>query len=212
MPFFPWRICILLCLGISVVGSGCVRHVPPVEPSPTMVRTYVELQPGWRVRVVTPVLKSGKYVADFRAMPPSSGGAIELSAGDDFVGYETSFYRVSPAAPSGVSIEFISSTVTVDGKESQKQQPIVRLFQMPAAARHVRLVFLTRVSRADHNQAILAAAELNELDRLTTLVEADPATNCRVQDSSYCEWVPEGIAVRAEKLDPAHRRNWIPAS
>jgi hypothetical protein len=160
---------------------------------------------------VTPVLKSGKYVTDFKEMP-SSGGAIELSAGDDFVGYETSFYRVSPSAQSGVSIEFMSSAVTVDGKDSQKQQPIVRLFQMPAASRHVRLVFLTRVSRADHNQAILAAAELDELDRLTRLVEADPATSCRVQDSSYCEWVPDGVAVRAEKIDPVHRRNWIPAS
>lgn len=211
MPSCPWRFCIFLCLGITVVGAGCVRHVPPVEPAPTTVRTYVDLQPGWRIRAVTPVLKSGKYVADFKELP-SSGGAIELSGGDDFVGYETSYYRVSPAAQSGVSVEFISSTVTIEGKKSQTQQPIVRLFQMPAAVRHVRLVFLTRVSRADHNQAILAAAELDELDRLTKLVEADPATNCRSQDNSYCEWVPEGIAVRAEKIDPAHRRNWIPTS
>ena len=69
---------------------------------------------------MTPVLKSGKYVTDFKEMP-SSGGAIELSAGDDFVGYETSFYRVSPSAQSGVSIELMSSAVTVDGKDSQKQ-------------------------------------------------------------------------------------------
>jgi hypothetical protein len=211
MSSFPWRYCILFCLGITVVGAGCVRHVPPVEPVPAAVRTYVDLQPGWRIRVVTPVLRSGKYMADLRAMP-SSAGAIGLSAGDDFVGYETSFYRVSPTAQSDLSIEFVSSTVTIEGKVSQKQQPIVRLFQMPAAARHARLVFLTRVSGADHNQAILAAAELDELDRLTKLVEADPTTNCRSQDNSYCEWVPEGIAVSAEKLDPAHRRNWIPAS
>ena len=147
---------------------------------------------------MTPVLKSGKYIADFREMP-SSGGAIELSAGDDFVGYETSYYRVSPAAQSGVSVEFMSSTVTIEGKKSQKQQPIVRLFQMPAAVRHVRLVFLTRVSRADHNQAILAAAELDELDRLTKLVEADPATNCRSKTTAIASGCPKGSQFAPKK-------------
>jgi hypothetical protein len=194
------------------VSTACLRHVPAVEPTPTRVRTSVDLHPGWRIRVVTPVLKSGRYIADFKETL-STSGAIELSAGDDFIGYETSYYRVSHAAQSGVYVEFMSSTVTLEGKESQKSQPIVRLFQMPRDARHVRLLFLTRVSRADHNQAILGAAELDELDRLTELVEADPAANCRPQpNNAYCEWIPEGIAVRAEKPDPAHRRNWIPAS
>jgi hypothetical protein len=171
----------------------------------------VDLQPGWRIRVVTPVLKSGRYVADFK-QTSSTSAAVELSAGDDFVGYETSYYRVSRAAQSGVYIEFMSSTVTIEGKESQKSQPIVRLFRIPREAQHVRLIFLTRVSRADHDQAILGAAKSDELDRLTELVEAD-AANCRPQpDNAYCEWIPEGIAVRAEKPDPAHRRNWIPAS
>jgi hypothetical protein len=209
MPSFPQRLYTLVCLCITVVSTDCVRHIPPVEPPTIPMRTYVDLQPGWRVRVVTPVLKSGKYVSDFKGIP-SSGGAIELSAGSDFVGYETSYYRVSPAAQSGVSIEFVSSTVTIEGHESRKSWPIVRLFQMPPTDRHVRLLFLTRVSSADHNQAILAAKELNELDRLTELVEVDPATNCRApSDIEYCEWVPEGIAVRAEKPDPAHRKNWI---
>jgi hypothetical protein len=170
----------------------------------------VDLQPGWRIRVVTPVLKSGRYAPDFKTMP-SSSGATELSAADELVGYEASYYRVIPAARSGVSIEFKSSTVSIGAKESQNQQPVVLLFQMPKAARHVRLVFLVRVSHADHNQAILAASELDELDRLTKEVEADPATNCKSRDASYCEWVPEGITVRAEKIDPAHRKNWIPA-
>jgi len=160
---------------------------------------------------VTPVLKSGRYIADFK-QTSSTNGAVELSAGDDFVGYETSYYRVLRAAQSGVYIEFMSSTVTIEGKESQKSQPIVRLFQIPREARHVRLVFLTRVSRADHDQAILGATELDKLDRLTELVEADPAANCRPQpDKAYCEWIPKGISVRAEKPDAGHRRSWIPA-
>jgi hypothetical protein len=208
MRSFRQHLYTVLCFSVTVVSIDCVRHIPPVAPPTTQIRTYVDLQPGWRIRVVTPVLKSGKYVTDFKEAP-SSGGAIELS-GDDFVGYETSYYRVSPAAQSGVSIAFVSSIATIQGHESLRSEPIVRLFKIPPTARHVRLLFLTRVSRADHNQAIVAAKEPDELDRLTELVEADPAKNCRAQsDSEYCEWVPEGIAVRAEKRDPAHRRNWI---
>jgi hypothetical protein len=205
-----WCCCVLLCLGISVVGTGCVRRVPPTAPAPAAIRTYVDLQPGWRIRVVTAVLKSGRYVPDFRETP-SSSGTIELSAGDEFLGYETSYYRVLATGQSGISIAFMSATLTIGGKDSEKARPTVLLFQIPKAARYMRLVFLTRVSHADYNQAILSATELDDLDRLTKEVENDPATNCRSQDASYCEWVPEGIAVRAEKKDPAHRKNWIPA-
>jgi hypothetical protein len=117
----------------------------------------------------------------------------------------------STTGQSGISIAFMSATLTIGGKDSEKARPTVLLFQIPKAARYMRLVFLTRVSHADYNQAILSATELDDLDRLTKEVENDPATNCRSQDASYCEWVPEGIAVRAEKKDPAHRKNWIPA-
>lgn len=210
MPSFLRHSCITISLALAAISPGCVRHRPPVAPPPPVARTYVDLQPGWRIRVVTPVLKSGKYMTEFKEMP-SSTSAMELSAGDDFVGYETSYYRVTRARGSGIFIEFISSAVTIEGKESRKPRPIVRLFDIPASARRVRLVFLTRVSRADHNQAILAASELNDLDRLTELVQFDPPANCKTQANTYCEWVPEGIAVRAEKSDPAHRRKWIPA-
>jgi hypothetical protein len=168
------------------------------------------LQAGWRIRVVTPVLKSGKYVADLKELP-SSGGAIELSAGDDFVGYETSYYRVKREEGAGVSIQFTSAGVTIQGNESRKAGPMVQLFKLPASARHLRLVFLTRVSEADHNQAILAAGKPDELDRLTELVQSDPAANCKIDADTYCEWVPQGIAVRAEEPDRAQRGKWIPA-
>lgn len=209
MPRFPRQLSLPLCFGLASVLSGCVPRIRPVEPPPSMDQSYVDLQPGWRLRVVTPILKSGKYKADFQETP-ASGGGVQLAVGDDFVGYETSYYQVG-AAESGVVVRFSSAKVTVNGNESPRAQPLVRLFDLPTSARCVRLVFLTRVSRADHNQAILAAAGIDELNRLTSQVMADPATNCRSQGESYCGWVPEGIAVRAEKRDPAHRKDWIPA-
>lgn len=209
MPRFPRQLRLPLCLGLAIILPGCASRIRPVEPPPPIDRGYVDLQPGWRLRVVTPVLKSGKYKADFKETA-ARGGGVQLEVGDDFVGYETSYYEVG-AATSGVVVRFTSAKVTVNGGESPRPQPLVRLFDLPASTRHVRLVFLTRISRADHNQAILAAAKLDELNRLTSDVRADPTANCRSQSESYCEWVPEGIAVRAERRDPANRKNWIPA-
>jgi len=197
-----------ICLLMMAALVGCARRVRAPEPMKMLDRSYADLQPGWRIRVVTPILKSGKYKPDFKENAVVGGG-VELAAGDDFVGYETSFYSVTVRTGAGVAITFASSESTIKGKSSPQPQPLVRLFDFPASARYVRLLFLTRVSRADHNQAILAAATLADLTLLTQQVEADPAANCRSEGDNHCEWVPEGIAVRVEHRDPAHHSTWL---
>jgi len=206
----PTRLQMFLCLAVTAVGIGCATRVPRTEPSPNIGHSYVDLQPGWRVRTVTPILKSGKYKPELKEMA-TPRGAAELSAGDDFVGYETSYYAVVPGEESGVTIAFVSAARTINGKTSRQSQPLVRLFDF-SGSQYVRIVFLMRVSQADHNQAILAAATPDDLDRLTQRVEADPAINCTPHVQSYCTWVPEGMAVRPEKRDPAHRNGWVPAT
>jgi len=188
----------------------------PVIPPPVTDRDYIDLQPGWRVRAITPILKSGAYKPELRESI-SSGGSVQVSVGDDFVGYETSYYVVKAGKPAGrgpgggVVVAFVSAETHIDGKVTGKQQPLVHLFDFPASARFVRLLFLTRVSRADHNQAILAASTLDDLNSLTGRVRADPAVGCTSRLESHCEWVPEGIAVRPERRDPSHADSYIPA-
>jgi hypothetical protein len=207
----PTRAHLSLCLAVTAAVLGCAARVPHTEPAPIIQRSYVDLQPGWRIRTVTPVLKSGKYKPEFKETAVA-GGMPELSAGDDFLGYETSCYAVTPGSNSGVEVVFVSAETTINGEASRQPEPRVRLFDFSASAQYVRLVFLTRVSRADHNQAILAASDMPALDNLTRQVEADPAANCKSQGENYCMWVPEGTAVRPEKRDPAHRKHWIPAT
>lgn len=201
------------CLGMATLCIACATPHTKVPPAPdgNAFRRYADVQPGWRIRVVTPILKSGKYKPELKEIG-TTGNAVELSAGDDLVGYETSYYSVSPGKESGVAIAFVSASNTINGKTTRKPLPLVRLFDFPASARYVRLVFLMRVSVADHNQAILAATNLDELNHLTDEVESDPAANCKSQGESYCTWVPEGIAVRLEKTDPDHRNNYVPAT
>ncbi len=204
------------CLKYVLVGAllltACERRVPLSAPTPPItVRRYLDLQPGWRLRTITPILKSGKFKPELKETVVNGSG-IELSAGDDLLGYETSFYAVTASKPSGVAVSFISAVDTIDGKTHRKAQPRARFFDFSSPLPFVRIIFLTRVSQADHNQAILAAASPQELSRLTEQVDSDPATYCKSQGESQCFWVPEGIALRAEKRDPAKRGSWIPAS
>jgi hypothetical protein len=184
--------------------AGCVAHrvPPPVLDN----AAYIDLQPGWRLRVVTPILKSGGY--QLRAsIPETSGGTITVSAAD-FIGFETAYYAVSTPAE-GMRIEFLSATITRGGETTPQPQPLVPLFNLPARVRFVRLIYLTRVSEADHDMAVVASDQKETLDALTSAVQANPG-NCETTRGAFCSWVPAGIAVRPELQKPKSNE-WIPA-
>ncbi len=83
--------------------------------------------------MVTPILKSGGYVLK-SALEASGGNTVTISAGDDFLGYETAYYAVT----SRHGVEFISADVARDGKTTVQPRPMVRLFDFPHGVRHIR--------------------------------------------------------------------------
>jgi len=202
---------ILFTSAAATVLGGCAKHIQHAEPPPILNRSYVDLEVGWRIMTVTPILRSGKYKPEIKETSSANGGA-ELSAGDDFIGYEISYYEVTPGKQYGVAIEFVAAENKINGKASRQAQPRARLFDLSSDVGFIRLVFLTRASRADHNQAILAAADLEELNRLTEALETDTAAICESQRESHCEWIPEGISVQPEKRDPQRPKKWVPAT
>jgi hypothetical protein len=207
------RLRLLLCFTTLLASICCaVRRDPPprMDSFPAIDRGYVDLQAGWRIQTTTPLLKSGNYLPDFKAS--DDPGRAELSAPQEFIGYETSYYSVVPGKAGGVAVVFVSAENFIGGKGFPQLQPQVRLFDFPVGASFIRIIFLTRVSSADHNQAILAAASPEELDALTRQVKANPSANCKSQGESQCVWIPQGIAVRPEKRDPTHGNNWAPAT
>jgi hypothetical protein len=85
------------------------------------------------------------------------------------------------------------------GKWTEAQpQSIAPLFRLPFAARLVRLIYLIRVSQSDHDMAVVAAGDIDALNALTLRVQSDPAGACHDEPATFCSWVPQGIAVRAE--------------
>jgi hypothetical protein len=186
---------------------GCaVRRGPSRDVlNAAVARGFIDLQPGWRIKAFTPVLKSGGYLPAFVG-EGQPGGSVRLSTPADLVGYETSYYSVrrredKGTKEQGVRVELTSVSLTKDGKATRQQQPALRLFDLPKTARFVRLLYLVRVSGADHDMAIVAAATPKALDDLTRAIETSPAENCAAGGVMYCKWVPKGIGVQIESPD-----------
>lgn len=205
---------ILFAVTAIILLASCAAHRRPAaaqHDESAVARGYLDLQPGWRIRAVTPVTRSGTFNVVANSAE-TSGNELVMKTGKDFIGYEVSYYAVSARADGGVSIRFAFSEVTKGGKTARAPHPLVDLFTLPPDMRFARLLFLTRVSAADHDQGIVAATTMAALQSITARVLADPEHNCTSDVSSFCSWVPLGIAIQPEKRPPGHRHDWVPAS
>lgn len=175
-----------------------------------MDNRYLDLQPGWRLRVVTPILESGGYKVRTEELR-SEGGAINLRAEKGLLGYQTDYYFVNASGEGKPVVTFRRAEFTsVDQKKTEKPAPAVKLFVLSEDIRYVRLLLLTRVSDSDHDEAVLAALSKTELEALTAKVESNPTSNCKPQPEGLCSWVPEGIAVQVERKANGMRDGWRP--
>jgi len=145
----------------------------------------------------SPYLKSGGYVLN-ATQRQTEGNTVTLSTGGDFLGYEIAYYDVEEREGGRVRIAFRSAEI-VQGEVTEAQpQSIAPLFRLPSAAKLVRLIYLIRVSQSDHDMAVVAAGDIDALNALTLRVQSDPAGACHDEPATFCSWVPQGIAVRAE--------------
>ena len=191
------------CVFLLIVLSGCASRVkrvvaPPANPG--LQLSYLDLQPGWRLRVITPLTKSGTYRVGLSGEARQDGNST-LAASDEFLGYETSFYTVRRRGRRGVQIQFTSGEQTTNGVTRPESKPRAELFALSPHANYVRLLYLARVSKSDHNMAVIAARKQELLAGVTAQVQADPQA-CRDGDATFCSWIPAGIAVRPEARKP----------
>ena len=196
----------LLVAALVIVLAGCARHLAPPPPPVSSGPSYVELEAGWHVRVITPMLKSGGFplkIADRQ----EAGNMIALRAGDDFLGYETAAYAVEARKDGGVRVALTGVDLNRDGAITHPAKSVAPRLRMPTRFRRVRLLYMRKVSNADHAMAVLAAPDSQRLAALTHRVQTSPAT-CRNNRNEYCEWIPAGVAVRPEYFKGS---DWIPA-
>jgi hypothetical protein len=218
-----WVRLLALCgggLAVLVFLGACRKTAPAPAPAPVPLAAAnsIDLEPGWRVRVVTPIQKSGSFIVNTVAgetMEKADAAGprkleVAVKASPDLLGFEMSYYSVNARGRDGVAVAFQSATATIDGVSTPRSGPALPLFQLPSYARKVRILHLLSKSDADHNAAILAARDPRELDRLTALVEANPSA-CRDYQASSCQWIPAGIAVRPERRIVGRTPDeWVP--
>jgi hypothetical protein len=202
---------LLLYIEIAVVLNGCAAHRPPNPATPLVDRGYVDLMAGWRIRVVTPINRSGNFQLQ-TAHTEYNGHTGTLNSGDDFLGYELAYYAVTARPSDGLAVSFLRAERIISGTTRKEASPQVRLFDLPENYGYIRLVFLTRLSQADHNEAIIAAANVAELEDLTEKLQANPEINCKRESQSICLWVPAGISVQPERREPQPSHQWVPAT
>lgn len=179
-------------------------------PTPDPVQApFLDLSPGWRVTVITPVTKSGKFTVQVSSNT-SSGDSHSMSA-PDLIGYETSRYQVQRLDGDGVRFRLDTVEITVNGETRPAKQPLMNLFDLPRAMKYVRLIFLIRVSNADHDMAIVGAEDKQGLEAATADILRSPVSGCNIGAVVACRWVPTGIAVRPEKRrDIDGKAEWVP--
>lgn len=113
------------------------------------------------------------------------------------IGYRTAHYLVTGTRTRGVRLRFVSAESTIDGHSTPETQSPSLPFRLPPRTMHVRLVYLIRASVADHDMAILAAKNIEQLDAFTEEFRRNPAI-CGERAKIFCSLTPAGIAVGPE--------------
>jgi hypothetical protein len=159
----------------------------------------INLEPGFRLKVLAPLLKPGYQEVKIIQPANSSGGPLELTV-EGLEGYETSYYAVQPRAGGGVqfalsSVEQNRVNVITHPSESTAFQ-----FHIAPDARFFRLMFLRRASIADRDISLLGAPEwgllLDSAQRFDTI--AGTVDDCGKVQGLTCVAVSKQVAILAE--------------
>lgn len=166
-----------LAVSLLLAVAACSRKVvhKPATPETSTDNAYLDLEPDSKLRIVLPLKTEG-------AQP----------------GFEIAHYAVIGHRGGRVRLEFLSAEITSDGKLVPEPRAPLLPFGLPPKPAHIRLLYLQRLSQADHNMAVLAADRIDILDRATQQIRADP-NRCRIEAQIFCYWVPPHVAVRPEK-------------
>lgn len=195
----------VLVLLIVLFGLSCGRRAVDT-PAPSRHLPYLELQPGWRLVVISPDSANASGQLAGVAFQPSSPSvdtgntqSLTLTAKvPESFGYVRATIDLR-GRDASVSFHF-SRTEHIQNGRNRSIPPTPALRNLfPKGRGRARMLFLTRVADTEHDTAILRAPTPEALEALTAGVLASPLDACRTQGAVVCEWAPRGVAVRAER-------------
>lgn len=197
---FPLRfyasVACVLWLTANVACAPRKRIAPVASARSTISRdSYMDLAPGHRIRIVVPL---PGVVRAVEAAPAQGDGRTVILDSKEGFGYQVAHYLVVGSRDGQVRLKFVSKETIVDGIMTRETRAPSLPFRLPKGTNLVRLVYLTRLSSADHNMAILAAKHTDVLDEFTDQFNRNPSV-CGQRSDVLCSWVPLGFAVRPER-------------
>jgi hypothetical protein len=149
---------------------------------------FVELLPGSRLQVVSPVLSPGTALdaapdnTPMKVSGKDSSINVEMEAPANLIGVETAWYDlVAKPGGRGSTIVPTSARVTIGGQAEDRPAPAVNLFRFPPEAGYYRLFY-----KADQSEVLALAPTRAALP-------TDPDT-C---GQPACFPIPRGVGVNA---------------
>ncbi len=135
----------------------------------------INLEPGFRLKVVAPLLQPGVKEVKIVQSPGPNGGPLQFTA-EGLDGYETSYYAVQPRDGGGVQFALTSVEQNRMNVITHPDKPTGFQFHLVPDARYFRLMFLRRASIADRDISLLGAPEwglmLDSAQRFDTIAGA----------------------------------------
>ena len=159
----------------------------------------INLEPGFRLKVVAPLLQPGFKEVKIVQSPGAKGGGLEFTA-EGLDGYETSYYAVEPRLGGGVQFALSSVEQNRMNVITHPDAPSGFQFFLPPDARYFRLMFLRRASTADRDISLLGAPEwglmLDSAQRFDTIAGA--VNDCEKVPGLACIALTKQTAILAE--------------
>jgi len=163
---------------------------------------YTDLQPGFRLRVVSPVFREGAP-SDATALQtetaPSTDGAgltVTVQASDDLIGYEIAWYAVNPlTGRHGARIVPEYADFHNDGEVERTTAPRANPFVFGPESAHFRLLHMTRLSESDRDFLLLAAATPEELAERTEVLKENADACEGMAPAGVCRVIARGVAI-----------------
>jgi len=189
----------------SVLAERIAESIP-LNPSDgfrllhagTMLSGYLDLAPDYQLKLISPILRDGALSGASALSTDTVSGSdttlsVTVKASADFLGYEISWYALQPRpAGAGSRVVFAKAESHIGDQVTTAQQPRTNHFRFPEDAAYYRLFYLTRVSQADHNVALLSARSRAELDHQALAFSTDPDACAKVPT---CVALPKEVAV-----------------
>lgn len=159
----------------------------------------INLEPGFRLKVVAPLLQPGVKEVKIVQAPNAKGGPLEFTA-EGLDGYETSYYAVQPREGGGVQFALSSVEQNRMNVITHPGEPTGFQFHLPPDARYFHLMFLRRASAADRDISLLGAPEwglmLDSAQRFDTIAGA--VNDCEKVPGLACIALSKQTAILSE--------------